>query len=165
MDIDFIKSLLEDFDPAKFLPDIQSLLGKVELLLRIAVLVGPLILLGMGLVYFLAAPKEANHSLGYRFYFGMGSVEAWQFTQRLAGALFSLLGLVLTIVMALICNGFRGMDMDTMTYTAGKCLLWQIGLCFAACIVINITVTVLFDRNGIRRTWGKRPPEDNSTET
>ena len=36
MSIDSLKSLLSDFDPASFLPKLDTLLGKIELILRIA---------------------------------------------------------------------------------------------------------------------------------
>ena len=83
--IDTLKSLLTDFDPAAIFPDLSKLFGVMELILRICVLAGPLCLLGFGLWYLLAPAKEANHHVGYRFYWGMSSVEVWQFTQRLAG--------------------------------------------------------------------------------
>ena len=149
--MDALKSLFEGFDFAAFVPEVDTVLGWVELICRLAVMVGPLVLLGFGLVYLLAPPKEANHSVGYRFWWGMASLEAWQFTQRLAGMIWSALGLILTIVMALICNGFRGMEPMDMVWSAVVCLLWELGLAAAACLAVNITVIVLFDRNGFRR--------------
>ena len=146
--MDFVKSLLTDFDPAKIFPDLEKLFSGLELLLRISVLVGPLCLLGL--------TKEANHSVGYRFYWGMSSVEVWQFTQRLAGLVWTGLGLIMTIVMALICNGYREMAQDAMVYSALKCLGWELGLIIASILAINITVTVLFDRKGYRRRRTKR---------
>lgn len=154
--IDFIKSLLTDFDPASIFPDLGKLFEGLELLLRIAVLVGPLCLLGFGLWYLLAPTKEANHSVGYRFYWGMSSVEVWQFTQRLAGLVWTGLGLGMTIVMALICNGYRDMAQDAMIYSALKSLGWELGLIIASILAINITVMVLFDRKGYRRRRTRR---------
>lgn len=151
MSIDSLKALMNDFDLANYLPELDTLTGKVELLLRIGVLVGPLVLLGMGLVYFLASPKEANYHLGYRCYFGMGSVEAWQFTQKLAGIIWSVLGLILTVVMALICNRYRGMELMDMVMSAVKCLLWEVGLTVVSVLGINTTVAILFDARGSRR--------------
>jgi len=149
--MDALKSLFEGFDFAAFVPEVDTVLGWVELICRLAVMVGPLVLLGFGLVYLLAPPKEANHSVGYRFWWSMASLEAWQFTQRLAGMIWSALGLILTIVMALICNGFRGMEPMDMVWSAVVCLLWELGLAAAACLADNITGIVLIDRNGFRR--------------
>ena len=59
-----LKALMKDFDPAALLPDLQTVLGKLEGIIRLAVMVSPLILLGLGLLYLLAAPKEANHRAG-----------------------------------------------------------------------------------------------------
>ena len=71
-----IKALTEGADLTKLLPDLSTFLGKVEALMRIAIMIAPLVLLGLGLLYFLAAPKEANYKLGYRCFWGMSSVEA-----------------------------------------------------------------------------------------
>ena len=103
-----LKALMEDFDPAAIMPDLSTFLGKLEVGMRVAVMAAPLVLLGLGLLYFLSAPKEANYKLGYRFFWGMSSVEAWQFTQRLAGIVWCVLGLTLCIVMAVLSGKFRG---------------------------------------------------------
>ena len=149
--IDFVKSLLTDFDPTALLPDLGKLFENLELILRIAVLVGPLCLLGLGLCYLLSPAKEANHSYGFRCYWGMSSVEVWQFTQRLAGLVWTGLGLVMSIVMAIICNGYRDMAQDAMVYSAITIILWELGLIVASIIAINITVIVLYDHKGYRR--------------
>lgn len=154
--MDSIIALFENFDPAAFIPEVNTLLGQLELLARIAVMIGPLILLGLGLWYFLAPPKEANHHAGFRTLWGMGSVEAWQFTQRIAGICFAVLGFVLTVVMALICNGYRGMDVMDMLWSAVKCILWQIGLVLVATVGIHIAVIVFFDWKGNRRLKKER---------
>lgn len=161
MDFDVIKKMLSDFDLANYLPELDSVIGWIELLARIAVLAGPLLMLGMGLWYFLAPPKEANHTIGYRCYFGMGSVEAWQFTQRLAGIVWASLGLILSIVMAIICNGYRGMDTMDMLYNAIACLLWEAGLTLLSIVAINITVMIRYDGRGyLRRWWEKEEKEE-----
>lgn len=149
--MDALKSLFSDFDFAAFIPNLDTVLGWVELIARLAVMAGPLFLLGFGLVFLLSPPKEANHVAGYRFWWGMASLDAWQFTQKLAGMVWSALGLVLTIVMALICNGFRNLEPMDMVWSAVKCLLWELGLAGAACLGINITVMVVFDKYGYRR--------------
>lgn len=150
--MDAIIALFENFDLTAFVPELDTLLGKLELVTRIAVMIGPLVLLGLGLWYFLSPPKEANHRAGFRTLWGMGSVEAWQFTQRLAGICFSILGFLLTVVMALICNGYRGMDMLEMLWSAAVCVLWQIGLVLVMTVAIHIVVLIRYDWKGDRRS-------------
>ena len=149
--MDAIMSLLQDFDPAAFIPELNTVLGWIELLARLSVMAGPLLLLALGLLSFLAPPKEANHKLGFRALFGMGSVEAWQYTQRLAGICWTALGFLLTVVMALICNSFRNLDTMEMVRSAGVCLLWEIGLILASYIAINVVISLRFDWKGNRR--------------
>lgn len=149
--IDFVKSLLTDFDPTALLPDLNGLFDNLELILRLCVLVGPLCLLGFGLCYLLMPAPEANHSYGYRFYWGMSSVEVWQFTQRLAGMVWTGLGLILTIVMAIICNGYRDLGSTEMLSSAITAIFWELGLIALSILAINITIVALYDRKGYPR--------------
>ena len=141
-----------DFDIGSMLPSLESLLGKLDLLLRILVMAGPLALLGLGLYYFLAPPQEANHSAGYRFRYGMSKVKVWRFMQKLAGMVYSGVGLVLTIVMALICVGFGNMQAMDMVWSAVWCIVWELGIVAIATAAINITVIALYDSEGNSRS-------------
>ena len=143
---------LDEFKLENYLPKLDSLWGVVETLIRIAVMVGPLVLLGLGLWYFLAPPREANHRAGFRTLWGMGSVEAWLFTQKVAGIGFAVLGFGLTVVMAIICNGYRGMEYMDVVNSAAKCLLWQVILTFSIGFIAHIIPLIFFDWNGIRRS-------------
>ena len=87
--IEQMKQLVNEFDFANFIPEVDSILGWVETLVRIFVMAAPICILVFGLFFLFLPPKEANHRAGYRTYFGMGSVEAWRFTQQLAGIVWS----------------------------------------------------------------------------
>ncbi len=153
--MDKIKALIDGIDLEqgleKVLPDIEKLLAVLPPVMKWAVMAGPLVLLFFGLIYLWIPPKEANHSFGFRTYFGMGSVEAWRFTQRIAGLGLSVLGLVLSVVMYMISTGFAGLDTYVMMEKAAKCLLWEAGLTLLFYIVISVIVAVFFDRHGDRR--------------
>lgn len=155
LDIESIKELMDAFDPASLLPQLDSVFETVVLACRIAVMVGPIVLLLMGLVYLFFTPREANHYIGYRCYYGMGSVQAWRFTQRLAGIVFGGLGLILTVVMLFVTNGFAGMEVMDMVWKAVTCLLWEAGLTILATLGVNFIVFSGFDRNGELRRRGK----------
>ena len=146
--IDSIKELMDGFDPATLLPELDSIFGKVELVCRVLLMLGPVLLLVLGLVYLFLTPREANHYIGYRCYFGMGSENAWRFTQRLAGIVFGGLGLILGVVMLLIVATFRQMALDAMVWKAVKCLAWEAGLALLAHVGVTLTAAVLFDRKG-----------------
>ena len=143
---------MEELDFSKYLPDLDAFLAGISQSLRILVMVGPLAIFGLGLFYFLAAPKEANHSIGYRFRYGMAKARSWQFMQRAAGVIFSVMGLVLTIVMAIQCARIKTLEPMKMAGEAAKLILWQIGCVIGANIVTNITVMVVFDSEGNRRS-------------
>ncbi len=159
--MDAINALLEGLDFEGAMPDLSKLLANLPVVLKWAVLAGPVVVLVLGLIYLLVPPKEANHSLGFRTYFGMGSIEAWRFTQRVAGISLSVLGLVLTLVMNSITKSFAGMDHFVLCQKAVKCLLWELGLVAVFYLAISLTAAVFFDSRGDRR-FGKKPAEDEA---
>lgn len=154
--IEQMKQLVNEFDFANFIPAVDSILGWIELLVRLFVMAAPVCVLVFGLWFLFLPPKEANHRAGYRTYFGMGSVEAWRFTQFLAGIVWSAVGLILSVVMLLVTNGYREMDMMDMVNNAIVCVLWEIGCIVLCCLGINITALVVFDRKGVRRSKKRR---------
>ena len=147
-----IKVLMDNFDPASLLPDLSSMTGIVATVTRLAVLAGPIVLLIMGLLYFFAAPKEANYRFGYRCYFGMGSEEAWRFTQRVAGILWAALGLVLSLLMLFITGGYGSKEIVDVISSGLKCLIWEVVLTALSCLAINAAVMLRYDRKGLRRS-------------
>ena len=146
-----IKELMDAFDPAALLPDLGSVVGIVTTVARFAVLAAPMVLLVLGLAYLFLAPKEANYHFGYRCYFGMGSVEAWRFTQRLAGIIWAGLGIILTAVMVFITGSYGGKDVVQVVDSAVTCLIWEIVLAAVSCLAINVIVMLTFDRKGYPR--------------
>lgn len=146
--------LINNFDPVSYLPDITSILGWADLYARICVMASPVIMLICGLRYLLLPPREANHEAGYRFYFGMGSVQAWRFTQKFAGLVWSAVGLILTVTMFLITGAFGQLDLMEMVDKAVLCILWEIGLILASYIAINLTLIIRYNRHGEVR-WQK----------
>ena len=150
--MDFLKSLLADFDPAALVPDLEALFNNLDAALRVVVLAGPLCLLGLGLMYLLAPPSEANHVFGYRHFWGMSSVEAWRFTQKTAGLVWTGLGLVLTIIMAFLCNGYRELAAEAMLMSALTSVGVELLLVFLSTMLINTLVIFHFDHKGARRS-------------
>ena len=155
-DFKSIKELMDGFDPAALLPEVDTIVGKVQLVCSLAILAAPVIMLLMGLAYLLFAPKEANYYFGYRTAFGMGSVSAWRHTQRVAGLVFGGLGLILTILMLMILLTFSGREAMDMVWLAVKCLLWEGALGLAAILSINSLAMYTYDYNGNRRKKAKK---------
>ena len=151
LDVESIKALLDGFDPASLLPDLSKVFDSLVPVCRIAVLLGPVVLLILGLSYLIFSPKEANYYLGYRCYFGMGSEYAWRFTQRLAGWLFTLTGLALTVVMFAISLGFSGMPLTDMVWRAAACLVLELIASVLLILTVNLSAAFRFDRKGKHR--------------
>ena len=135
----------------KFIPKLEDLMGWVQKLISLSVRVGPVCILVLGLIYMLIPPKEANRYFGYRTYFGMGSILAWRFTQRVSGVLMSVIGLILTIIAFATVGRFDGMDNMEMTELAFRCIKGQVICMIFIWIFMFALTTVMFDRNGYRR--------------
>ena len=147
-DFDAVKAIMDNFDPASLLPDLSTVFGWIELVCRVAVMIGPIVLVVLGIAYLFFSPKEANYYFGYRTYFGMGSVQAWRFTQRLSGIVLGAIGLVLTGVMLVISGGFAGMEVMDMVWLALKCLGIEAVLALIGNIAIAVAAMLRFDRKG-----------------
>ena len=144
--VDFVKSLLGDFDPTALLPDLWAIFDKLDVALRVLVLAGPLCLVGLGLLYLLAPPAEATHIIGYRHFWGMSSVEAWQYPQKTAGFGWTGRGAVLTVAMAFICNGYRDMAWEAMLLSALISVIAELLFVVISTFLINALVILAFDR-------------------
>ena len=147
-----LTSLLEGADLSKLLPELDGIVDKMVPIMKVALLAGPVIFLILGLLYLFATPKEANYKFGYRCYFGMGSVHAWRYTQRLAGIVFAGVGLILSLVMFFITAGFEEMDIMDMLWKSLKCGIWEAVIIAISSVTINLVVMFYFDGKGnIRR--------------
>ena len=156
IDFERLKKAFDNFDLATLFPKLDSVFGRITLICRVCVLVGPILLLILGLCYLFLAPKEANYYFGYRCYYGMGSVHAWRFTQRIAGMVLGGLGLILTLVMFFISLGFGSMEISAMAWLTVKCLIWQAVLVILATLGINGLAMFWFNRRGELRRRVKR---------
>lgn len=146
--LDSLSELAENFDLAALMPNIPNMLQSIVGICGFAVLIGPLLLLGLGLSYYFLAPKEANYYFGYRCYFGMGSPRAWQYTQHLAGLVMGSLGAVLTLIMVIMCIRFAFMDSADVVWAAFICMIAEVILTLGAVLFINIWTMNCFDANG-----------------
>ena len=155
LDIDSIKAIMDGFDPASLLPELSEIFTTLPGICRLCVMIGPLVLLALGLAYLFFAPKEANWYFGYRCYYGMGSVYAWRFTQRFAGVVLSVTGIALSIIMFVLSANFGSMDVTDMVWKALELLLWEAGITLAANVAINLAAALRFDRKGRHRRTTK----------
>lgn len=154
MTIENIKQLMDGVDIAQLLPDLETILRYAGTIAWFALLIGPVVLLFLGLHYFLLAPKEANYTTGYRFRWGMASVESWQYMQRVAGVIWSAMGIGLVIAMGITGGKLGSMEIMDMLYLVVKRLLLQAVLVLCSRQVINLLVFLRYDRKGKRRlTW------------
>ncbi len=146
----FITGLF-DLNLSWLVPELGGFMVTIKTLMILAMLVGPVLMVVFGLLYMFKAPKEANYRFGFRTYFGMGSTEAWQYTQRIAGLVFTALGGALLIAMIVVMCFFGKHDLLRNVTTAAICLGIQAGALLIARIVLAILISVYFDGFGDRR--------------
>ena len=145
-----VMSKLQDFDFAALLPEAGKFMNSLEGWTRFFVLLGPLVLLGLGIWYYYYPPKEANYRAGFRTYFGMGSVEAWLFAQHLAGKAYLFLGGGMTVLMLLISLFFNGEKALGMMIAALICVIFELIVVAGTWYVISRIVAKAYDKDGNR---------------
>jgi hypothetical protein len=148
VDIESIKQIMDGFDPAALLPELESIFEILVTTCRVAVMAGPIVLLVMGLLYLFLSPREANYIFGYRCFYGMGSVEAWRYSQRLAGLVLGGLGLVLTVVSLLVSGGFAAMEPEAMAWRTLYWVIAEVVLALLAILTINGLTAMKFTAKG-----------------
>ncbi len=154
MDKEAFKELLNGVDFAALLPNIQDIIAVLAPTVQVLVVAGSFVMLAFGLYCLMIAPKEATYLAGYRFRWGMASLDAWRFMQRVAGVVFSVLGMLSAIYMALFTRHLE--DLPLMELMTQSCIYiaMQAGLALIGCAVTNFLVICRYDRKGNRRyTW------------
>ncbi len=130
------------------IPELDQLLSDLTLWLNLLMFAGPVLMLLMGGFYLYLSPKEANHKIGYRTFFGMGSVNAWNFTQKIAGIIWAGAG-ALTLVLAIIgCIISLSQDPGGAASAVQVILIIEAVCALAAFLAVEIWVYLQFDANG-----------------
>ena len=159
--MDKIMDLLNNISLEKYIPKLDSVLDLTQKAIELAVRIGPLCILVLGLIYLLIPPREANRHFGFRTYFGMGSIPAWQFTQRVAGLIMTLVGLILLLIAKGAVKNFAGMDLMQMSEKAFALIKTQIIWVLIIYVFMFLLTAVMFDRKGNFRL---RKPENSKLD-
>lgn len=133
------------------LPKLNTLTGWVQWLISLAVRIGPVCILLLGLIYLLIPPKEANRKAGYRTIFGMGSITAWHFTQRVAGSIMTVIGAILTVSAYITVARIAKLDLMDMAYQAFQAVKLQAILALIIYVFMFGLTALVFDYNGFCR--------------
>lgn len=143
-----ITGFLESFDIAKLLPELGAFISDLRFWAGFIMLIGPLVMLGLGLWYFFLPTKEANHHIGFRTHFGMGSIKAWRYSQRLAGLFYMIAGGVLTVLMIIFIIILSAGEPMAMATTAFILLIIQAVAALAVWITLQVLIGKRYDENG-----------------
>lgn len=143
-----ITEILDKLDLAKLVPELDKLMDLALNVARFAVRVGPMCILILGIIYLFLHPNEANRKAGYRTFFGMGSVHAWRFTQRVSGFIMIIVGLFLNGAAKKAAEGFTMQDSDAMIEKAFALIKVQILWAVIIFVFMALLTTVMFNAKG-----------------
>lgn len=149
---------LFDIDFASLVPELPTFLKLVRTVLALAMLAGPIALLSSGALYLYKPAPEANFKYGFRTYYGMGSIEAWVFSQRIGGLVYGALGAGLTLIMLIVILCFIGKTLLTVSIMAMISLIVEALLVLAARITLYYWCKKYFDKDGNRRQVAPKKP-------
>lgn len=156
MDKEAFKKLLAGIDFAELLPDISQIIAFAAPIAKFLALAGSFVMLAFGLYCLMLAPREATYQAGYRFRWGMSSVNAWRFMQRVAGVVYLVLGLGSAVYMALFARDLGQLELMDLLGRSAVYIALQAGLALAGCVITNLLVLLRYDRKGNRRyTWAE----------
>lgn len=149
--MDDLMSVFQDLDVTGFLPEADRFVRALEGWTRFFLLAPALIVALLGVWYFFKPPAEANHKAGFRCIFSMGSVEAWQYSQRLAGLFYMIVGGALFVLMLIISLFFNGNNAMGMISTALVCAVIEALVILAMHIFLIFLISRAYDKDGNRR--------------
>ena len=133
---------------AAIIPELGAMLADMRFWLGVAMLIGPILLVLLGAYYYFLAPGEANHKAGYRTYYGMGSVEAWRFTQGFAGKVWGFLGAGLAVAAIIGCIIMGVQDSQGAVVPGLIVLILEAVAVLTGFVIIETTVSRRFDKDG-----------------
>jgi hypothetical protein len=148
--MDFISKIF-NMDLGALIPEMPVFLQMMRTLMALALVAGPITMMIQAAVYLFKPAPEANFTRGYRTYYGMGSTEAWTFSQKIAGLAFGGLGVLLLLAMFIVILCFRNKTLMWVAITVMICMIVQVVLLAAARITIAILCGKFFDKDGLRR--------------
>lgn len=144
-----IMDLIKNFDKlGEKVPELNSVLDLVQKATTLAVRIGPICILLFGLIYLFFPPREANHRVGYRTFFGMGSIGAWRFTQFVAGLIMTLSGLVLNGKAKAAAATFNADNMDQILDQTIAVIKPQIVCVVAIFVFMSVITFLMFNFKG-----------------
>ncbi len=150
-----LNDMMGILDLGKILPKLDSLVGKLGTWVHLSMFLIPFVMAVLGIWYLFFPPKEANRHIGFRSMFAMGSPKAWAFAQRLAGFVWSGLGLGLMLVMLIVTIATAKASLDRLVSTAIIWLIIQMVLVLVSYVGIQLALARKFDYHGMKRSEKK----------
>lgn len=138
----------DNFGIYDLLPNMGGFLGDIRFYLCLFLLLVPIIMCAMGALRFFKPAKEANHSVGYRTYFGMGSVYAWRVTQWVSGAVFMGAGGLLLLTAIIQCFVMGAKEVGDAVVNMYTWLIVEGVVLVVAIAAVEVVIGLQFNKDG-----------------
>lgn len=146
--MDQLLSLLKEFDIANFLPKAETFVDQLRLDLALLVLICPLLLLALGAWYYFLPREKVDDPLGFRGLRKVRSKQAWQYSQRIAGMGYGILGIAMVVVFGILCLFFGAMSPTSAATCAFVCVIIELILTLIVWVGIQV---LTWNRSGKSR--------------
>ena len=138
----------DNFGINDLLPEMGAFLGDIRFYLCLFLLLTPLLMAGMGALRFFKPAEEANRSVGYRTFFGMGSVYAWRVTQWVSGIVFMGIGGLLLLLAIIQCFVMGAKEVGDAVVNMYTWLIVEGVALVVAVLAVEIVIALQFDKEG-----------------
>ncbi len=145
----------DNFGINDLLPEMGGFLGDIRFYLCLFLLIVPILMAAMGALRFFRPAEEANHSVGYRTFFGMGSVYAWRVTQWVSGVVFMGVGGLLLLAAIIQCFVMGAKDVGDAIVNMYTWLIVEGILLVASIVTVEVVIGLQFDKSGNLRPGRK----------
>lgn len=112
----------------------------------------PLLMIGLGRMFWKKAPKKINSTFGYRTTMSMKNQDTWQFAHHYCGKLWYWLGLMMlplsVVPMLLVFDS----GIDTIGWVGTVICFAQVVPMVGAIVPTEMALRRTFDKNGTRKT-------------
>ena len=150
-----LSSLMQGFELENFLPGMSSYLGGFIFWMFFLMLIGPVVMILLGVLYRFYPRQELNHKLGFRLHHKITAANVWAYTQNLAGMAYMLVGGVLAGLSIVIGTVLAIISVYALVVGALIIVIIETLLTAALWLGINMVVDDIFDDRGQQRKGSK----------
>ncbi len=119
-----------------------------KLLLLVIYLLIPMSIWIGGLYMWQKCPNNINKLIGFRTTLSMKNIEAWNYANEKAGKIWTVMGMVLTLITVLIYALFWNNSIELISFISIILSLAELAAIFISIFITEASLRKAFDKNG-----------------